>query len=203
MLIELRHRWSAKCYQWQMGAASGGTVSGLPQCTMRFEPQFDPSCLPALAASYPAAGDDKAFDAGKRIRQGVCTRTELEDIFEWKTNGRGRSRLRLNTDAEISDALSLSHSANTERAAVAVLCGLHGVDVPVASAILTTIDPQRYTVIDFRALEALGSPVTGRSVSFYLEYLRACRQLARAHAISLRDFDRALWQWSRDQRNIR
>ncbi len=169
---------------------------------MRFELQFDPNRLPDLASRYPAAGDNKALAAGRRIHRGMCTRTELEHIFEWKTNGRGRSRLQSNTDDEIADALWLARGAKTERAAIAVLCGLHGVDVPVASAILTAIDPQRYTVIDFRALEALGSKTTDRSVNLYLEYLQACRALAEEHEINLRDLDRALWQWSSDQPNL-
>ncbi|HUO00623.1 MAG TPA: hypothetical protein VMU69_30880 [Bradyrhizobium sp.] len=51
--------------------------------------------------------------------------------------------------------------------------------MPIASAILTAIiDPQRYTVIDFRALEALGSKTADRSVNLYLEYLRTCVRLA-------------------------
>ncbi len=170
---------------------------------MQFTLQFDPARLSDLAARYNAAGDNKALAAGCRIRQGARTRLELEDIFEWKTGGRGRSRLRSNTDAEIADALSLAVVARTERAAVSVLCGLRGVNVPVASALLTVIDPDRYTVIDFRALEALGHETTDRSVNFYLEYLRACRELAATHAISLRNLDRALWQWSRDRGRIR
>jgi len=76
-------------------------------------------------------------------------------------------------------------SAKTERAAVAVLLGLQGVQVPVASAILTAIYPERYTVIDFRALEALGSNTADYSVNFYLTYLAAYRQIANANQVSL------------------
>jgi len=76
-------------------------------------------------------------------------REHLSEIFEWKTKGRGRSRLSRNSDQEIADALSLAVTARTERAAVAVLVGLQGVLVPVASAILTAIDPDRYTASTF------------------------------------------------------
>jgi hypothetical protein len=162
--------------------------------------QFEPADIPRLAKRYGPNNDDKALAAGLRIRAGEYTRKHLSEIFEWKTKGRGRSRLLRNTDKEISDALSLAVSAKTERAAIAVLVGLQGVHVPVASAILTAIDAQRYTVIDFRALEALGSKSTDRSVNFYLAYLDTCRQLARIHRVKLRDLDRALWQWSDEQR---
>ena len=92
------------------------------------------------AGSPPAAADREDFLA----------------IFEWKTRGRGRSRPACNGDAEIADALDLAMAARTERAAVAVLTGLYGVDVPVASAVLTAAHPGRYTILDFRALYSLG-----------------------------------------------
>jgi len=143
--------------------------------------------------------DEKAFAAGDRIRSGDYERSNIKAIFDWKTGGRGKSRLQRNSDEEIADALRLAVSGKTERAAIAVLLGLQGVLVPVASAILTAIDPIRYTVIDFRALEALGSKSKDRSVNFYLAYHIHCRQLAKAHQVALRDLDRALSQWSKTQ----
>jgi hypothetical protein len=164
-----------------------------------FRLQFEPADIPRLAKCYGPEQDDAALDAGRRIRKGEYTRKNLSKIFEWKTKGRGRSRLLRNTDEEIADALSLAVNAKTARAAIAVLTGLHGVHVPVASAILTAIDPEHYTVIDFRALEALGSKSADRSVNFYLDYLDACRQFAKDHRATLRDLDRALWEWSDEQ----
>jgi hypothetical protein len=161
----------------------------------KFKLQFKPTDIPELARRYGYAQDDAALAAGCRIRDGEFTRKNLLDIFEWKTKGRGRSRIRRNSDEEIADALRLAVSAKTERAALAVLLGLNGVQVPVASAILTAIDPKRYTIIDFRALEALGSNSSDRSVNFYLAYLDFCCTLAATHRVKLRDLDRALWQW--------
>ena len=106
------------------------------------------------AARYSFREDVDPLEAGKRIRERECTRENLERLFEWKTKGRGRSRLDKNSDEDIADARSLATKAKSDRAAVAVLMGLNGVQVPVASAVLTTIDPERFTVIDFRALEA-------------------------------------------------
>ena len=127
----------------------------------------------------------------------------LELIFRWKTNGRGISRLGINSDEEIADALHLVTVAKTERSAITAPCGLYGVEVPVASAILTAINPERYTVIDFRALEALGTDTTDRTIDFYLFYLAACRDWAIRYGANLRDFDRALWQWSSSHRESR
>jgi hypothetical protein len=165
-----------------------------------FRLQFRPRDISMLAKRYgPEQGDDAAIAAGRRIRSGGYERSNIEAIFKWKTRGRGISHLLRNSDDEIADALGLALSAKTARAAVAVLLGLRGVAVPVASAILTAVDPERYTVIDFRALQALGSESTDRSVNFYLDYLAECRQLATANRVPLRVLDRALWQWSKEQ----
>jgi hypothetical protein len=61
-----------------------------------------------------------------------------------------------NSDGDIRDPLRLAVEATTERAAIAVLTGLRGIEIPVASAIMAAIRPDHFTIVDFRALEALG-----------------------------------------------
>lgn len=161
-----------------------------------FKLRFDPLEIPELVRRYDPEQDGEALAAGAAIKSGERSRALLRTIFNWKTKGRGRSRLERNRDDEIADALDLACQARTERAAMAVLCGLQGVDIPVASAILMTIDPGHYTVIDFRALESLGHRDVSPTLSFFLAYLHACRSLSAAHNVNLRDFDRALWRWS-------
>jgi hypothetical protein len=167
---------------------------------MDFQLQFEPSHIEPLAVRYPVEDDHSALDAGVRIAKGDYTRANLEIIFRWKTGGRGVSRLDRNTALEIEEALRLATAAQTERTAVAVLCGLFGVNVPVASAVLTAINPERYTIIDFRALESLGVTDYNATIDFYLSYLGGCRVLAERHSVSLRTLDRALWQWSKERR---
>jgi len=77
------------------------------------------------------------------------------------------------------------------------------VEIPVASAILTAIDQERYTIIDFRALEALGISSAYHTVDSYLKYLAHCRLLACQNNVRLRELDRALWQWSAEQPSSR
>ena len=166
---------------------------------MRFKLRFDPIAIQNIAARYSFQEDIDALKAGEQIREGQCTRRNIERIFEWKTNGRGRSRLAKNSDEEIADALRLAIMAKTDRASVAVLVGLNGVQVPVASAILTAINPNRFTIIDFRALEALDVRDVHITIDFYLLYLNECRDLARNNNCKLRTLDRALWQWSKEQ----
>ena len=155
----------------------------------------------AAAECYDEKGDYGALAAGGRIEAGKYTRENLTIIFDWKTGGRGRSRLTKNTDEEIADALTVAPHAQTDRIAMAPLCGLHGVAVPVASAILTATYPEKFTIIDFRALETLG--VRRRDQRFdlenYLAYLSFCRSTASRYRVALRDLDRALWQTSRNK----
>ena len=164
-----------------------------------FKLKLDPSKLAAFAKRYQFQNDAAALTAGKQIASGDQTRKNLEVIFGWKTRGRGKSRLQKNTDAEIIDALKLAVDAQTDRSAVAVLLGLNGVAIPVASAILTAISPMRFSIIDFRALWSLS---VGRppiyTIDYYLSYLAYCRFAAKNANLSLRDFDRALWQYSKE-----
>jgi len=163
-----------------------------------FNPKFDKPDIKNLLSRYETGGDSAALAAGKAIERGDSSFKNLETIFKWKTKGRGISRLKKNTDEEVKDALDLARSAKTPRAAIAVLTGLSGVMIPVASAIMTAIRPDCYTIIDFRALHALNVQTTERTVSFYLAYLKFCLRHSEKWKISLRDFDRALWQWSAD-----
>jgi hypothetical protein len=168
-----------------------------------FRLQFDAAQIPVLAKRHGPAQETHAVEAGKRIRNGDYSRANLMVIACWKAEGRDFSRPNRNSDEEIADALHLAIEAKTERAAIAVLDGLTGVDVPIASAILTAIDPERFTILDFWALEALGRTTRNRSVDFYLTYLTACRRLATEHGVTLLDFSRALWQWWYEQTLLR
>lgn len=70
----------------------------------------------------------------------------------------------------------------------------------MASAVLTAIDAKCYTVLDYRALEALGTK-NSDNVDLYVSYVKACRSMAAEYGVSLRSFDRASWQWSKQRAN--
>lgn len=161
--------------------------------------QFDPSELDALAERYGYEDDDEAFEAGRRIAQGQVDRETLKVIMRWKSKRRVKL-IDKNTDSEIATALQVStSSATTEQEAVKILDKLHGVGIPMASAILTAINPEKYTILDYRALESLGVNRWPNTVTYYLEYLTACRELVLKYGKTLRNFDRALWQWSKEK----
>jgi hypothetical protein len=170
-------------------------VNGQPA----FNPQLTRDEAVRLANRYEAFEDAEAEAAGAAVNGGDFSPVHLRTIFRWKTRDRGRSRLTRNSDLEVRDALNLATRAKAPRSAVAVLMGLHGVNVPVASAIMTVIRPDTYTILDFRVLEALGNPTLDRSLPFYLAYLDYCIGLAKEWEMPLRHLDRALWQWSKER----
>lgn len=149
--------------------------------------------------------EQAAFEAGEAIRNGDYTLANLEPIVRWKSE-RAVQYLIGNSNEKIRQALAIAASpASSTETAVKALLDLHGVDLPVASAILAAIFPERYTVLDFRTLEALGH--ARHDVRFYEEYLAFCKRLAESDIVKpqsglpaptpLRTLDRALWEWSK------
>jgi len=146
-----------------------------------------------------------AFEAGEAIRNGDYSLANLESIVRWKSE-RLVHYLIGNSNEKIRRVLAVAASPESSTdSAVRALLELHGVDITVASAILAAIYPERYTVLDFRALEALGH--APHDVHFYEEYLAFCKRLAESNIVRpqselpaptpLRTIDRALWEWSR------
>jgi hypothetical protein len=150
--------------------------------------------------------EKEAFEAGRAIRyESEYTLKNLEAIVRWKSERTVHFLIR-NSDEIVRRVLAVATSPEVStKAAVTALLELHGVDLPVASAILAAIYPERYTVLDYRALEALGH--ARHDVHFYEEYLDFCKRLAESNIVrpqddlpaptSLRTLDRALSEWTR------
>jgi len=168
---------------------------------MTFALQYDSSMVKPLAAEYkrddPDASDEAMEAAGKRIAEGNFSIDNLEIIYDWKSPRR-RALLRLNSSERIERALKNALRAQDVGQAVCALTQLKGIGVKMASAILTAMDPDRYTVLDFRALQALGCE-DHEEIEFYVDYLAYCKEKAAELGVSLRDFDRANWQWSKNR----
>jgi hypothetical protein len=177
-----------------------------------FELQPEASELQQLAEEYWQKTGEKeheleqaAFEAGAAIRNGDHSLANLETIVRWKSD-RVVHYLIGNSEAKIRRVLAIAASPDTSlRNAVEALTSLRGVDLPIATAILAAILPERYNVLDFRALEALGH--ARHNVDFYAEYVGFCRRLAERGLVApqkdlpgpttLHALDRALWEWSR------
>ena len=149
-----------------------------------FRLQYDPADIRTLAGEYmetpykgrTAADEDREMEAaGRRITNGETTRENAEKVYRWKS-ARRMDLFVQNTDGKIEQALTSAIAARTAREAIECLTRLKGVGIKMASAILTAMFPELYTVSDFRASEALGVK-DGNDVEFYIVYLEACRSL--------------------------
>jgi hypothetical protein len=170
-----------------------------------FELQYDPADIPKFAKEYldyldTLLPDDYRQDrvmeaAGKRIASKDFSRANLKAICKWKSP-RSVGLLDDNSNAEIEQALEQAMSTVDVKVAIGSLKTLVGVGVKTASAILTAIYPERYTVLDFRALQALGVE-DSNSMELYVLYLDACLSMANKYGVTMRNFDRANWQWSK------
>ncbi len=181
-----------------------------------FELQPEESELQQLAEQYWRKTGEKehelekaAFQAGAAIRNGDFSLANLEIIVRWKSE-RVVHYLIGNSEEQIGRALKVAAAPDTPvRNAVEALIALRGVDISVASAILAAIYPERYAVLDFRALEALGH--ARHDVEFYEHYVAYCQKLAERGILkpqpdlpgptSLHALERALWEWSRIHAN--
>ena len=121
-----------------------------------------------------------------RIRADRCpfylTASEFDEILRWKLRGqygRQRSRREANTEQVIQAVTGLALSITQENKEyelelrVGILCCLRGVGIPVASAILALVYPDRYAVIDFRGWrQVFGEERTTFSIGDYKRYMQ-------------------------------
>lgn len=142
------------------------------------------------------------FDGvGPAVRKrGYYKEDEFLQVVRWK-NSRGKGYAARN-DAEAIKEITRTALEAPQRFQLDYLDLLKGVGVPVASALLTVWSPDRYTVLDWRAVEVLragGALPAGAGLPGYWDYLEVCMDLAGRLDVSLRQLDRALWKYSQQE----
>ncbi|OGL00281.1 MAG: hypothetical protein A3E31_15000 [Candidatus Rokubacteria bacterium RIFCSPHIGHO2_12_FULL_73_22] len=133
-------------------------------------------------------------------RRGRFSRREFLLMCRWKSP-RARPRYERNPAAAIRRVSAAVLAARSERRRLELLRTLSGVGVPVASAILTLIDPRRYGVLDIRAwqvLFALGLVTTrpggaGFGAGDWERYLAILRRHAAVLHVPVRTVERTLF----------
>jgi hypothetical protein len=166
-----------------------------------FELQFPIQQVPEYAARYADEDDREVLAIGRAARdRGHYTLEEFLEVCRWKTPRSG-PLVALNTaDAvEVSTRAALSETSGKRERAEALL-SLRGVGWPTASVLLHLAYPERYPILDVRALHALGVRAPSQySFRFWQAYVTACLGLAEQAGVDGRTFDQALWQWSKEQ----
>jgi len=140
-------------------------------------------------------------------QSGTLSSFDFFCIVIWKSN-RSKSKVARRLQARIPDLEEAIRVliqevvlAKTPQARLSVLLEGWGFRLAIASALLTVLYPETFTVYDYRAVEALGDFAGLSDLSFtrlwarYEAYIQAVRESGPAER-SLRDKDRALWTQS-------
>lgn len=144
----------------------------------------------------------------KRIRLPFyLTITEFDEILKWKLrqqyNRQYRNRER-NTDQNIIAITQATFSVEHQdrdyetELRLRILTSLSGVEVPVASAILTLCFPDIYSVIDFRGWRQIfghDKEYANYTTKEYIKYLSIIRQAANRFGVTTQEIDMAIWQY--------
>jgi hypothetical protein len=165
-----------------------------------FALQFAIERVPEYAARYAYDDDSEVLTIGRVARdRGHYTREEFVKVCRWKTP-RSTPLVELNSAESVEAATRAALSRASSEREVGALRSLRGVDWATASVLLHLAYPERYPILDKRALHALGARApTGYSFRFWEAYVNACVRLANQAGVGGRTFDQALWQWSKEQ----
>ena len=136
-------------------------------------------------------------------KRGWLSRDEFLEVCEWKSP-RTKSRCAMNETDFIREVTRAALSTTNEKFRIEVLTLLHGVNWLTASVILHYCADAPYPILDFRALWSLRAAVPkSYSFAFWWAYTEYCRSLVQRNKMSMRDFDRALWQYSKERQRTR
>lgn len=130
--------------------------------------------------------------------RGFYKREEFLTLCRWRSP-RAVARCQPNDADFVRAATRIALGEAHERIRVGVLRLLRGVDWPTASVLLHFGHRDRYPVIDIRVLWSVGaSRVAHYTFELWWEYVKFCRTLSDECGLSMRDLDRALWQYSKE-----
>lgn len=105
---------------------------------------------------------------------------------------------KLNSDSRIGEITKLAIGSKDEYLKITVLQLLKGVSWPVASVILHFAEPDKYTIMDFRAIWSLGMQQPKiYDFDFWENYTETVRSIAKNAKVTLRNLDKALWVYSK------
>jgi thermostable 8-oxoguanine DNA glycosylase len=153
-------------------------------------------------SATPKVKTEEMLKAGQTLQRGFDIES-IRTIYRWKL----QSFLRFpwvkafpdKVSDELKDAIEAARKATysdkqSVRDALKKLDAIPWVGIPVASAFLTAIHPDQFTVIDRKVYRSLGVKFRA-SIPEYLDYLTFCHEQAVRLGISLREHDKALWRY--------
>lgn len=138
----------------------------------------------------------------KFLKRGWLERDEFLKICFWKSR-RSKALLRKNTVASVRSITRKAFAESDEAKKIIILMELDGVGIPMASAILSVTDPQKYPVIDIRTMQALKNMrlINYKTITInsWLKYLEVIEELKKKFKRPAREIDKALFAYHRMQ----
>ena len=156
--------------------------------------------------SYRPNKEEPSVMKGKIDKQGHLTKKDLIELVDWKAP-RTVKKLKKNKDEYVKEITQITLTAKNERTRIEALTCLDGVGWPVASVVLHFFHKDRYPILDYRALWSVSmlkensSTATPNRYCFdcWWEYVEFCRKTADTAGISMRQLDKALWKYSKEE----
>lgn len=156
----------------------------------------------AWAARYPSDGDNPVchlFGADELGRDDwlVVVDWKLQSDNRWR--GKTTAALEQEPDERLRALAPDAKACRDDLAALRVVCAAPGVGDAVCSALLTVMDPRRFSITDVLARKSIRGLARNHSftdpawVGHWRNYLDACRRLAEQCGVELRTVDHALF----------
>ena len=153
--------------------------------------------------SYAEEGTELFGKVNQNIKNlGYLTKQDFLKIVRWKAV-RAIRKAEANSEEVIENITKFAFGVENEEVKIRVLTSLNGVSVPMASAILTVFNPDKYGVIDIRAWHSLcnlGELQCKKDIYNFQDwilYLNTIRKLARQNNVSPREIDMALFMYDK------
>lgn len=116
----------------------------------------------------------------------------------WKSP-RPKKSYEKNSEQLIRELTKFSFQTKSEEAGIKSLTCLSGVSFPVATTILHFAFPDKYSIMDFRAIWSLGwEQPKLYTFEFWEKYYKEIQRLSNKFSLPIRTIDKALWQYSKD-----
>ena len=161
---------------------------------------FNRECIQHWSSKYEYEGENNVIELVEEVRKrGYLRRSELITVGKWKSP-RSAGSIDNNERLFIKEVTRFALSTKCDRAAIESLTILDGVGAPTASVILHFFHKRDYPILDFRALwsvSLIDDDKYNYSYALWSEYVNFCRKKAKKADVSMRDLDRALWQYSK------
>ncbi len=133
-------------------------------------------------------------------KQRYLTREDLIKIGLWKSR-RAKRYYENNNDLTVREITKFSFSTKSEEAQIKSLTALNGVSFPVASTILHFAFPKKYPIMNFRVIWSLGwKQPKIYDCNFWKRYCNETRDISKKLNLPLRVIDKALWQYSKENK---